>query len=144
MNKKIKKESTSISYTDLLKEENKEWLTRTLKGYALNDNYDGEYDFTLEKGLQLDWGKYGYNVDDDQQGEDYEMLVKATHKFNDQFIGRYVAIAEWSDKFNSVHIMDLQQLANQPMWMEEIKRYNTPAATQALAIIAEIQKQSNG
>jgi hypothetical protein len=82
---------------------------------ALTDNshYKGIYDEDeIDYGVALEWGKYGYSVSEEQQNEDYQMLINASAKFNAKNIGKLYANAEFGDKYNTVTILDYDMLAN--------------------------------
>jgi hypothetical protein len=93
---------------DNLKNIEKEFLS-----FTNNSNYKGIYDEDeIDYGVALEWGKYGYSVSEEQQNEDYQMLINASSKFNAKNIGKLYANAEFGDKYNTVTIFDYDMLAN--------------------------------
>lgn len=94
-----------------LTESNKQSVTNSFLRLSKANHYEGEYEFEDEEGLTLEWGKYGYNVSEDEQSTDFNLLAEAVVKFNAEFFGTYFASVSSGDKFNTVHIYDMAQLA---------------------------------
>ena len=117
-----------------LTEENYKSVQSDFLKYADQQNFD-DSDFDVEDGLRLEWGKYGYNVEEDEQENDYTMLYKAIKKFNMQHQGLYVAFREQDDKFNSVYIMDLKQISTNEGYLAIIQYSTLPEHKLAYALI---------
>ena len=117
-----------------LTEENYKTVENDFLKYADQENFD-DSDFDLEDGLRLEWGKYGYNVEENEQENDFAMLYKAVKQFNMQHQGLYVAFPEQDDKFNSVYIMDLKQISNNENYMTIIQYSALPEHKLAYALI---------
>ena len=98
----------------LINENNIQIIANNFLEYTDNSNYKGIYndEEEIENGITLEWGKYGYSVSESQQNDDYEMLKTASAKFNEKNIGKLYSIAEESDKYNIVKIVDYDILAN--------------------------------
>jgi hypothetical protein len=109
------------SFPDVLTENNYKSIEKEFLKYADSENYEGVYEFTKEGGLQLDWGKYDYSVNEEEQEPDMRMLELAIIKFNREFAGRYIAFGDMGDKYNSVNILDIQQLSNNKVFLDAVK-----------------------
>lgn len=119
-----------------LTEKDKGWVTRSFLSYVTCGNYIGEYEFTEETGLVLEWGKYGYGVAQEAQDEDIDALLSACREFNKKHKGSFIAHAERSDsKFNTVNIMDFYQVA------EHYDIYRMVATSEAYADTFKIMKE---
>ena len=115
--------------------ENKDAVINTFLKYANIRNYQGEYDFSLENGMQIEWGKYGYSAMESEQDEDLTMLYSASQSFNKESQGTYVAFPEWSDKYNTVQIMDLKQISNNEYYLDVLQHSESEDAQRAYKII---------
>jgi len=96
----------------LINKNNLKNLEKDFLNYTDNSNYKGIYDEDeIDNGITLEWGKYGYGVSESQQDDDYKMLLDASSKFNAKNIGKLYSIAKYSDKYNTVTIVDYDILA---------------------------------
>jgi hypothetical protein len=117
-----------------LTEENYKAVESDFLKHANEENFD-DSDFDIEDGLRLEWGKYDYNVELEEQEIDFAMLHKAVKQFNMQHQGLYVAFPEQDDKFNSVYIMDLKQISTNESYLAIIQYSALPEHKLAYALI---------
>ncbi|HYE69047.1 MAG TPA: hypothetical protein VEA58_10585 [Anaerovoracaceae bacterium] len=85
-------------------------------------NYMGAEKFDDNRGLTLEWGKYGYSALESERDDDWDTLVEDVHKFNNAYSGVYVAFAVWNDKVLSVEILDLRQISLSEHFMNKLAR----------------------
>lgn len=106
-----------------LDDKNIESVEKDFLSYTNTSHYEGIYDKgNYEDGLHLNWGKYGYSIDESQHSIDYNMLQAACDKFNKDNKGKLYAIADYGDKFVSVYILDYDMLANRASAVESIPK----------------------
>jgi len=122
--------------TEFLTEDNYRRIEREFLKHTQLENYQDDQ-FDADKGVTLEWGKYGYSATEEEQQEDIEMLNEATVKFNNEFIGKFIAFAEEEDKYNCVYLMDMKQLSQHYQYKDDVEYYTSAAHKKAFELIQQ-------
>jgi hypothetical protein len=113
------KKGGEITFT--ITKNNTEQIIRDFLRINKAPNYHGIYE--KEDGyISLDYGKYGYSVSESQQETDLYELNLATTNFNNEYKGKLFAFAERGDKFNMVHIADIQYISNNRWFIDKLSK----------------------